>query len=99
VQPHARHGAAIGVTERVDAGAPIPMSAGSPAGSPGRPLRYRPGIATCCKDRGMPADIRSTTWLVTGASRGFGRELAEQLPARGHRVAATLRRPGLLSAS
>jgi NAD(P)-dependent dehydrogenase (short-subunit alcohol dehydrogenase family) len=33
------------------------------------------------------------TWLVTGASRGMGRELAEQLLARGDRVAATLRRP------
>jgi NAD(P)-dependent dehydrogenase (short-subunit alcohol dehydrogenase family) len=36
------------------------------------------------------------TWFVTGASRGFGRELTEQLLARGHRVAATLRRPGQL---
>ncbi|WP_193045596.1 SDR family oxidoreductase [Mycolicibacterium baixiangningiae] len=33
------------------------------------------------------------TWLITGASRGMGRELAEQLLARGDRVAATLRRP------
>ncbi|MCD2197177.1 SDR family oxidoreductase [Actinomycetospora endophytica] len=33
------------------------------------------------------------TWFVTGASRGFGRELTEQLLARGDRVAATLRRP------
>jgi NAD(P)-dependent dehydrogenase (short-subunit alcohol dehydrogenase family) len=41
----------------------------------------------------MSADSRSTTWFVTGASRGFGRELTEQLLARGHRVAATLRRP------
>lgn len=39
----------------------------------------------------MPAD--TTTWFVTGASRGFGRELTEQLLGRGHRVAATLRRP------
>ncbi|HEX9359077.1 MAG TPA: SDR family oxidoreductase [Streptosporangiaceae bacterium] len=37
-----------------------------------------------------------TTWFVTGASRGFGRELTEQLLARGDRVAATLRRPGQL---
>ncbi|MBB5790795.1 SDR family oxidoreductase [Jiangella mangrovi] len=33
------------------------------------------------------------TWLITGASRGIGRELAEQILARGDRVAATLRRP------
>ncbi|MEU6405656.1 SDR family oxidoreductase [Streptomyces sp. NPDC046985] len=36
----------------------------------------------------MPA-----TWFITGASRGFGRELTEQLLARGDRVAATARRP------
>ena len=40
----------------------------------------------------MPADIPPATWLVSGASRGFGRELTRQLLARGHRVAATLRR-------
>ncbi len=34
-----------------------------------------------------------TTWFITGASRGIGRELTEQLLARGDRVAATLRRP------
>lgn len=33
------------------------------------------------------------TWLITGASRGIGRELTEQILARGDRVAATLRRP------
>ena len=33
------------------------------------------------------------TWFVTGASRGMGRELVEQLLARGDSVAATLRRP------
>jgi NAD(P)-dependent dehydrogenase (short-subunit alcohol dehydrogenase family) len=33
------------------------------------------------------------TWFITGSSRGMGRELAEQLLARGDRVAATLRRP------
>lgn len=33
------------------------------------------------------------TWFITGASRGMGRALVEQLLARGDRVAATLRRP------
>ncbi|WP_369130739.1 SDR family oxidoreductase [Modestobacter roseus] len=33
------------------------------------------------------------TWLVTGVSSGFGRLLAEQLLARGDRVAGTVRRP------
>ena len=33
------------------------------------------------------------TWLVTGVSSGFGRELADQLLARGDRVAGTARRP------
>lgn len=37
------------------------------------------------------------TWFITGASRGFGRELTEQLLARGDRVAATLRRPEQLA--
>ena len=32
------------------------------------------------------------TWLVTGASSGIGRKLAEKLLARGDRVAATLRK-------
>jgi NAD(P)-dependent dehydrogenase (short-subunit alcohol dehydrogenase family) len=34
-----------------------------------------------------------STWFITGASRGIGRELTEQVLARGDRVAATLRRP------
>ncbi|MEJ2864787.1 SDR family oxidoreductase [Actinomycetospora flava] len=34
-----------------------------------------------------------TTWFITGASRGLGRELTEQALAQGDRVAATLRRP------
>lgn len=32
------------------------------------------------------------TWLITGVSTGFGRQLAEQLLARGDRVAGTVRR-------
>ena len=31
------------------------------------------------------------TWLVVGASRGIGREFAEQLLARGDKVIATVR--------
>lgn len=31
------------------------------------------------------------TWFITGCSTGFGRSLTEQLLARGHKVAATLR--------
>lgn len=33
------------------------------------------------------------TWFITGASRGMGRELVEQVLERGDSVAATLRRP------
>jgi NAD(P)-dependent dehydrogenase (short-subunit alcohol dehydrogenase family) len=35
----------------------------------------------------------SSTWFITGASRGLGRELTEQALARGDRVAATRRTP------
>lgn len=35
----------------------------------------------------------SRTWFITGASRGMGRELVEQVLERGDTVAATLRRP------
>jgi NAD(P)-dependent dehydrogenase (short-subunit alcohol dehydrogenase family) len=38
----------------------------------------------------------SKTWFITGTSSGFGRDLTEQLLARGDRVAATLRRPEAL---
>ena len=38
-----------------------------------------------------------TTWFITGASRGIGREVVEQLLSRGARVAATARRPEQLA--
>jgi NAD(P)-dependent dehydrogenase (short-subunit alcohol dehydrogenase family) len=38
-------------------------------------------------------DLSSSTALVTGANRGFGRRLAEQLAARGAKVYAAARRP------
>ena len=38
----------------------------------------------------------SSTWFITGASRGMGRELTEQALARGDRVTATLRTPSQL---
>jgi NAD(P)-dependent dehydrogenase (short-subunit alcohol dehydrogenase family) len=38
----------------------------------------------------------STTWFITGASRGMDRELTAQALARGDRVAATLRTPSQL---
>jgi NAD(P)-dependent dehydrogenase (short-subunit alcohol dehydrogenase family) len=38
----------------------------------------------------------SKTWLITGASSGFGRELAGLLLQRGDRVAATVRKPDAL---
>ncbi|HZR39779.1 MAG TPA: hypothetical protein VFB12_06675 [Ktedonobacteraceae bacterium] len=39
----------------------------------------------------------SSTWFITGASCGIGRELTEQVLARGDRVAATLRHPEQLN--
>lgn len=35
----------------------------------------------------------ASTWLITGTSSGFGRQMTEQLLGRGDRVMATLRRP------
>jgi NAD(P)-dependent dehydrogenase (short-subunit alcohol dehydrogenase family) len=40
-----------------------------------------------------PIDLSTTTALVTGANRGFGRHLAEQLVARGASVYAGARNP------
>ena len=37
--------------------------------------------------------MKDRVWFITGASTGFGRELAEQLLQRGEKVAATARKP------
>ncbi len=37
------------------------------------------------------------TWFITGASSGLGFEMTQQLLAQGHKVIATLRRPGTLA--
>jgi len=37
------------------------------------------------------------TWFITGASSGLGFEMTQQLLAQGHKVVATLRRPGTLA--
>ena len=37
------------------------------------------------------------TWLITGCSTGIGRHIAEAALARGHRVAATARRPDTIA--
>ena len=37
------------------------------------------------------------TWFITGTSSGFGRQMTEQLLARGDRVAATARKPETLA--
>jgi NAD(P)-dependent dehydrogenase (short-subunit alcohol dehydrogenase family) len=42
------------------------------------------------------AQNESRVWFITGSSTGFGRELAEEALAQGHRVVATARRPEAL---
>ena len=37
------------------------------------------------------------TWLVTGCSRGLGRQLAEAVLMAGHNLVATARRPEVLA--
>jgi hypothetical protein len=38
--------------------------------------------------------MTSRTWLITGVSSGFGRQLTQQLLDRGDRVVGTVRNPG-----
>lgn len=40
--------------------------------------------------------IESKVWFITGTSTGFGRELAEQILAKGDKVVATARKPEVL---
>jgi NAD(P)-dependent dehydrogenase (short-subunit alcohol dehydrogenase family) len=42
-------------------------------------------------------DTKTKTWLITGASKGFGREWADAALDRGDRVAATVRCPETLT--
>jgi len=48
--------------------------------------------------RDPPGDFRGQTWLVTGASGGIGRAIAEGALARGARVIAVARNPARLAA-
>lgn len=45
---------------------------------------------------GKGSDVNGTTsqtWLITGASRGLGRAIAEAALSQGHKVVATARNP------
>jgi len=53
-------------------------------------------LAVCLYGEVMTETIRGQGVLVTGASRGLGRALAEALAVRGARVAMVARDPGLL---
>ena len=39
----------------------------------------------------------SKVWLITGASRGLGRALADAVVAKGHQLIATARNPSQLA--
>ncbi|WP_459985723.1 SDR family oxidoreductase [Nocardioides sp. AN3] len=42
----------------------------------------------------LASNAATRTWFITGINSGFGRQLTEQLLARGHRVAGTVRKAG-----
>lgn len=45
----------------------------------------------------MKSNSKSRSWLITGVNSGFGRHMAEQLLARGERVAGTVRKREAMS--
>ena len=77
---------------------------------PPRLGRPRPGVPGCAAPRLVAAcrrlpgglivdgmnDMPCKNWLITGASRGFGRAYAQAALERGDRVAATVRETGAL---
>ena len=71
--------------------APRRPSATSPASRRARPRSSSCPAPTTRRDRSAMA---SRTWLITGVSSGFGRELTEQLLDRGDRVVGTVRDTG-----
>ncbi len=42
---------------------------------------------------GVKGSLMSKGWLITGSSRGLGRDLAKAVLAAGHRLVATARKP------
>ncbi|EAU63831.1 short-chain dehydrogenase/reductase SDR [Stigmatella aurantiaca DW4/3-1] len=56
----------------------------------GRPHPCMEGAAVLPLPRNVPM---SKVWLITGSSRGLGRELAKAVLAAGHRLVATARKP------
>src|SRR6187551_1119669 len=77
-------------TARSTATRPRP-SATSPARRHARPRSSSCPARTTRRD--SPA-MATRTWLITGVSSGFGRELTEQLLDRGDRVVGTVRDTG-----
>jgi short-subunit dehydrogenase len=61
-------------------------------------LREIGKIRNLSEDEGMRREVRDRRWLITGASRGIGKGLAEQAAAAGARVALAARSADKLEA-